>query len=226
LHLPLELPHEQGKIQRLWHARPRGPAVAGQRDNRLIQLLHRQGRLHLHPNHRRIVAGVGEPMVGPWRDHQFVTRGGEDAPQARSEPHGAGQHVEALLLLGVDMASRHVAVGSQDQVEGQQPTIGLAGGLPEDEPLAADWIVENLPTERHGPLPWSSGRRPARVLSVMRHGRGGRVIGRRLVGGFLAAPHGDQAPTRLPPWASPGRRSLRPGTDRPGRHAWEIGEGG
>jgi len=130
----------------------------GQRHDGLIQLLHPQGRLHLHPHHRRLPAGVGEPVEGAGRHHDLIAWPGDDRPPSLPEFHGPALHLEALLLQRVDVAAWDLAVGVQDQFERQQRSRAVVGGGVEDEPLAADRVVEYLSADCHWSLLCSSVR--------------------------------------------------------------------
>jgi hypothetical protein len=150
LQLLVELAQEQRQLQRLGHPGLGGAAVTGQPHHGLVQAFHRQRRPHLDPHHRRLGAGVGEPVVAAGLHRHLIAGAGNDGAAALAEPDGPGQHPEALLLHRVDVAAWHLAVGGQDQIEAQQLPAGVGGGLVEDEPLAADRVVEYLSCKGHG----------------------------------------------------------------------------
>ena len=52
-------------------------------------------------------------------------------PQTEPERHRALEHVEALLLLGVDVGAGHAAVGAELELELEQLAAGVGGGLEE-----------------------------------------------------------------------------------------------
>jgi len=145
----LELAHEQRQIQRAGHARGQSPALGRQRGHGLEQLLHPQRRGHPHPDDGRLVAGVGEPVVGARLDHHEITGAGGHRAQSLAEPHDPRADLEAFLLPGVDVPARHPPVRLDDRVELQQFAAGLIRGGVEDEPLTADRVDQNLPPKRH-----------------------------------------------------------------------------
>jgi hypothetical protein len=68
------------------------------------------------------------------------------------------EHVEALLLLGMNVRAGHVAVGREGQLELEQLAGGVGRGLQEGDLLAADGVVD-------GDLAWPQGRSAPRLES-------------------------------------------------------------
>src|SRR5260370_36432634 len=80
-------------------------------------------------------------MVSPGRRrHQLASK---------LELHHAADHLEALFLHRVHVRAGHLAVRVHVKFDGHELTAGVGRGLAEDEPLATDRVLENLPGERH-----------------------------------------------------------------------------
>src|SRR5215207_507682 len=85
-------------------------ALPRQRGCGLQQLLHPQSRSHLHEHVSRPISGVGEPVYGPRRDDDGVSSAGDDRFETLLELHGSLHHLEALLLLRMDVSAWYVAL--------------------------------------------------------------------------------------------------------------------
>ena len=69
--------------------------------------------------------------------------------QAEAEAHPPGHDLEALLLSRMDVRAGDVTVGREHEVDRQQLAAGVGGRLPEDDPLAADRVVDDLSCVGH-----------------------------------------------------------------------------
>ena len=109
----------------------------------LQQFLHAQRRSNLDSGMRDVRPSVAEPVGhARWNTHRFPGTG-EDAAAADSKAHPARDDGEALLLNRVDVAGGHVATRTQEQIEGQHASAGLGTGLANNDPLAADRVVDD-----------------------------------------------------------------------------------
>jgi hypothetical protein len=80
------------------------------------------------------------------RHHDDLPGSDEDPPAAHAEPHPAAHHLEALLLLGVDVkARRHPPARGDFEVDHHQLTAGLRRGLVKRDPLARQRVLDHLP---------------------------------------------------------------------------------
>ena len=74
-----------------------------------------------------VVAAVGELVHAAGRDDDGLAGAGDDRAQAEAELHRALEHVEALLLLGVDVRAGDVAVGeSSSSNSSSSPSVSAA----------------------------------------------------------------------------------------------------
>ena len=159
-HLPAEAPDEEGEVQQLRHPGAPHLALGGELCRRAQELLHVERRRDLDPSPRRAVTAVGEPVHAPGGHDDDVARGRDDRAQAETERHRAGEHVEALLLLGVHVGPGNAAVGGELELELEQLATGVGGGAQELDPLTADGVRDGLPGVCHGRS--SGGRRTRR----------------------------------------------------------------
>jgi hypothetical protein len=98
----------------------------------------------------RLLPGILEPVhYSRWYDYR-ISRSGEDCLESLPELHGPLHHLEAFLLLWVDVSSGDVAIWSEEELEGEQFAVCVRGGLAEDDPLAADRVLQYLSCVRHG----------------------------------------------------------------------------
>ncbi len=65
------------------------------------------------------------------------------AAATKAETHPTRNDGEPLLLDWMDMTGRNVCPGRQKVVEAEQPATGLRAALANDDPLAADRIVDH-----------------------------------------------------------------------------------
>jgi hypothetical protein len=96
-----------------------------------------------------LVAGVLEAVHPAPRNHHGRARPRDDPLEAEAEGHRAADDLEALLLLGVRVRPRHGAAGREHQLEAEQLAVGVGRGLAEEDLLAADGVLEDLPCMRH-----------------------------------------------------------------------------
>src|SRR6185437_5794758 len=96
-----------------------------------------------------LLAGVPELVRRPGRHRQALARPGDDLLASDAEPDTAAEHLEALLLRGMDVRRRHEAVRLHVGLDHDGLAAGLAGGLAEHEPLARDRILDAVPCANH-----------------------------------------------------------------------------
>src|SRR5205814_2194983 len=108
------------------------------------ELLHPQRRANLHARHGGVRAGITEPMSDPGRHQDRSALDGQDGPEPESKPHPALENGEPFLLNGVSMPGRDVSAPWQDQVEAEESAAGFLGRLPDDYPLSAHRVVDDL----------------------------------------------------------------------------------
>ncbi len=126
LDLAAEARDEQRQVQRLGHARPRHVALERELDGRLEQVLHVERGDDLDAAAGDVVAGVLELVDGAGGDDDGLAGLGHDAAEAAAELHPAGEHVEALLLLGVHVCTGDAAVRRELELELEQLAVRVA----------------------------------------------------------------------------------------------------
>ena len=78
-------------------------SLLGECDRGLEELLHLERGPDLDPDERGLVAGVGEVVRDAGRDDDDVAGLGDDPLAPHPEAHRAADHLEALLLVWVDV---------------------------------------------------------------------------------------------------------------------------
>jgi hypothetical protein len=92
-----------------------------------------------------VLPGVAEPVGLPRWHENGLARTRSDGAAAQAKAHPTRDDGEALLLQGMDVAGRDVSARWQEEVEGEQPAAGLGSALADDDPLAADRVVDHPP---------------------------------------------------------------------------------
>jgi hypothetical protein len=112
---------------------------------------------------RSAAQGGVRPADVPPRRRRSTTRGADPAvrrPPLRSQrglaavnpdPQCAGQHVEAFLLVRMDMVSGDRPAGLDVHVALQEFAVRLAGYSSPHDPLAGDRVLENIAGSGHDP---------------------------------------------------------------------------
>src|SRR5207249_691505 len=95
----------------------------------------------------RLTALVQERMDAPRRGADRVTRRCDGADAVDRERHGPGKHLEPLLLRRMNVRG-DVCTLRRPDLELQQLTVRVRGGLPEADALPAGGVMDDL---RHGP---------------------------------------------------------------------------
>src|SRR3954470_7227992 len=149
LDLAAVLADEERQVQRLRHALGRRPAVLGEGDGRLEELLHLERRADLDADLGGLVTRVLERVDLAGRHRDDVAGAGDDLLQAHAEGHRALDDLEALLLLGVDVRAGHGAVGGELEFDLDQLAVGVRSSLDEGDLLAADGVLEGLSCVSH-----------------------------------------------------------------------------
>ena len=106
-------------------------------------MLHVERRHDLDAGARDAVAAVGELVHAAGRHHDGLARVGDDLLQPEPERHRALEHVEALLLLRVDVRAGHAPVSRELELELQQLAAVSAAVCRNvmRSPLTGFWIV-------------------------------------------------------------------------------------
>jgi hypothetical protein len=75
---------------------------------------------------------------------------GLDGAAAEAERHLALEDLEALLLMGMDVHARDLAVGRELELDLQALAVRVGRGGEERDALAADGVLDDLTCIRHG----------------------------------------------------------------------------
>jgi hypothetical protein len=110
----------------------------------------------LHAGTGRAVAAVGEAVHAAGRHDDGLTGRRDDLARAETEDHRALEHLEALLLLGVDVSAGDVPVRRELELELEQLAAGVGRGAEEVDPLAAHGIADGLSCVSHCRAPCRS----------------------------------------------------------------------
>ena len=150
LYLVLELLGEQGEVEGHRDAAQHRPALLGEADGGLEELLHLQCRAHLDADERVIVADIGEVVLLARGDDDHLAGPRDDPLASHPEAHRAFDHLEALLLLRVDvLATRNPSVRGKLEVDRQQLAARVRRCLAERDSLSACRVLECLSCVRH-----------------------------------------------------------------------------
>ena len=130
--------------ERVRHALAVHLAVVGEREHRLDELLEAEGGPHLADEVGGLLADVAEAVRRPGRDDDAVARLRDDRLLAEPELELAREHLEALLLCGMDVRRRDGAVRLDERLDDDRLAVRLGRGLAEHERLAGDGIRDGL----------------------------------------------------------------------------------
>src|SRR5829696_1813570 len=119
-------------------------AVCREPEHRFDQLLELERRPHLADEVRFVVASVPELVSRPGRNGHTLTRTHDDLLRTEPEAEGPAQDLEPLLLVRMNVGGRDEAVRLDEGLEHDRLAVRLAGGLPEDEPLAGDRVLDDV----------------------------------------------------------------------------------